>query len=83
MAAFNIYGYNFKPHSDNATYYVRQGNNYTTLNESFPIVATISINGTWSGFGPTAWFEQFQPGTYTVAVGTEWGALRILYFNVT
>ena len=49
-----------------------------------PIRSSISLNGTWTGANSKIGlnFSNFSPGTYTVAVGDEWGHLIIANFQL-
>jgi len=82
MILADISSYVFQPLSDNAAIF--------QTSES-TAVSTIGMNaefepaptGYWASNNVGAAFTNFEPGTYTVVAGDEWGTLVVLHFTVS
>jgi hypothetical protein len=68
----------FAPLSDNASRFYSSGQE----DNSFPVSASFSVTGYWTGSGNTAAFHQFLARVYTVLAEDEWGNVALLPFTV-
>ena len=78
MILAGITAYNFQPLSDIAAISAAGNSSALTINMTTQIKAA----GCWSG-SPTATFNNFTPGIYTIAAGDEWGLLTVLHFTIS
>jgi hypothetical protein len=69
-----ISGYYFEPHSNRAT--VLPG----VAGNPLPMMSNKTITGTYTFGGAQP--IPLAPGTYTVEIGDEWGAVSFLYFGI-
>jgi hypothetical protein len=73
----SIPSYEFKPDSQWAI--------PENVPQYYPMNSTLKVSGYWTWTGPdynNAVHHLFEPGTYTVVAGDEWGSVVLLHFTV-
>jgi len=75
-AVFNVQGYIFSPHSNNAS---------IMDDGTIPFGALTSVgyfSGSWNTILSWTLFQRLLPGVYTVVAGDEWGDVVLLHFTI-